>query len=821
MKTNTFSSKRLLPALFLALALPAVFRAAPGGLDPSFVPPANLDHVVDDFIVQPDGKIIVGGWFDNVGGVSTRDGILRLLPGGSLDPDFAPPEDLDGDVIVLTLQPDGKILVGGNFVDAGNNSALDSLMRLNPDGSIDPNFTPPEFNDDVNSISLLTNGKIIVGGDFTNVGGDMDRDKLVRLETDGSLDGDFNPPPFNSTVQDVALLPDGRIFVGGEFTDVDSEMHRDYLVRLESDGTIDATFTLVSPLSSISCLALQSDGKIVVGGNGLLVRVFATGQTDSGFNPPSINSGSVRSLAIQPDGKIIAGGSFTDVSNIVTQDRLMRVHRDGSLDTSFVPPADLSSGVYSLAFLPDGQLLVGGGFEDVGGTLTLDKLIRLDGFTVTPAAPGNYPAASSVLGRPDFTSTETAYQTTAQTLQRPENVLVDPASGKVFVADRNHSRVLRYTSLAAYQTHSAAEFVFGQPDFVSSSQSGGKGNPVTRNGLNFPTGMSIDDRGRLWVADSSNHRVLRYDNAASLTMNGPHADAVFGQSDFVSNDDPGSASAHSDFQEVEGVALDQEGNLYVSDYDLNRVLRFDNANSLISGAALSASAVLGQPDLMSFDGGTSSTALSGPWGIWVDSGGRLWVADSLNHRVLRYDDAANKNTGDPADGVLGQQNFDTANSGLGASVMNNPRAVAVGPDGTLWVSDNNNSRVLGFFNGATKPHGGDADRVIGQPVLDIDTDYLASARDIPDPHGIAIAANGALLIVDRESDRILRFGDAPAINADAPVTNANAAQKAALQKKIKKLKKQLKGARRKKQVARSKRLKGKLKKLQKRLRALS
>ena len=421
--------------------------------------------------------------------------------------------------------------------------------------------------------------------------------------------------------------------------------------------------------------------------------------------------------------------------------------------------------------------------------------------------------ASSVLGQPDFDSAAAANPPNAQSQLSPTDVVIDPATGKVFVSDRGNHRVLRYSSVAAYQTHSPAEFVFGQTDFDLNDYA----DPPTAGSFYDPAGMLIDGQGRLWVADYGNNRIVRYDNAATLTINGSPANAVFGQSDFVSNDEPGTSTAHSHFYGPWDVDLDQEGNLYVADYENSRILRFDNANALVSGAPLSANAVLGQPDLMSFNFGLSSSALNYPYSLAIDVTGRLWVADSGNHRVLRFDDAANKMTGDPADGVLGQPDFDTSNQSLGASGMRGPSGVKCGAGGMVWVSDARNSRVLGFLNGASKVDGGSADIVLGQPDFDTDNDAAASSQSMLFPEGIALTPQQSLLVADSGANRVLYF-QSPNV---APEIDPNAALKAALEKKIKKLKKQLKGAKRKQQRAKAKRLKGKLKKLQKRLRALS
>ena len=179
--------------------------------------------------------------------------------------------------------------------------------------------------------------------------------------------------------------------------------------------------------------------------------------------------------------------------------------------------------------------------------------------------PTTYQAATSVIGQPDFVSDDGS-PPTARTLGVTDGIVVDPTTGKVFVADYTANRVLRYSSTAAYTTNPVAEAVFGQADFNSGA--GAPVDPPTRNSLAGPSGLAIDAQGRLWVTDSRNKRVLRYDNAATKASNSP-ADAVLGQSDFVSNGAP-AAGSHSGFGEPGGLAIDSAGSLWVSDNDLNR-----------------------------------------------------------------------------------------------------------------------------------------------------------------------------------------------------------------------------------------------------------
>jgi DNA-binding beta-propeller fold protein YncE len=245
-------------------------------------------------------------------------------------------------------------------------------------------------------------------------------------------------------------------------------------------------------------------------------------------------------------------------------------------------------------------------------------------FLSTAAAFTNGQAASLVLGQPNFTSS--AFATTASGMSIPSGVAVDPTSGKVFVVDSGNQRVLRFAAGAALVSGAAAEGVLGQPDFTSNAPA------TTASGMRNPEGVAVDSAGRLWVADQSNHRVLRFDGAASKA-NGAAADGVLGQPDFTSNFQ---ATTASGMRDPYGVAVDSVGRLWVADLNNNRVLCFDGAADKANGAA--ADGVLGQPDFTSNAFATTASGMYFPTGVAVDSTGHLWVADANNHRVLRFDE---------------------------------------------------------------------------------------------------------------------------------------------------------------------------------------
>jgi len=371
-------------------------------------------------------------------------------------------------------------------------------------------------------------------------------------------------------------------------------------------------------------------------------------------------------------------------------------------------------------------------------------------------------AALSVLGKPDFTNT-IANGPTANEINLAEGVAIDPLTNKVFVADESNHRILRFGVAAAYQTGAAAEAVFGQADFVSGLAN--RGGAVAANTLNSPRSIFVDAAGRLWVADAANHRVLRFDNASSKAS-GSNADAVLGQAGFVT---AATATSQSGMNFPVGVTTDLSGNLFVTDRTNNRILIFYSAAAKGNGA--NADRVLGQATFLTNGTGTSATALSGPWGVSVDGGGRLWVGDANNNRVLRFDNVATIGDGGAASGVLGQADFvSSAALPVGPGALRSPYYVTAAPDGTLWVGDFSYERYLGYKNAAAKANGGNADIVLGQANFVTEGAGAPSTTGVNGANAIAVDKEGGLFATDYSYRRVLRYSGVVKVKAPAKVT---------------------------------------------------
>lgn len=358
--------------------------------DPGFAPGSGANDAVDALVLQPDGKVLVGGGFGTFGGTA-RNRLVRLNADGSVDTSFDPGTGANGRVLSMALQSDGKVLVGGSFT-AFNGWVRHGLVRLHANGSVDTSFDPGSGAADafgpaqVNALVVQPDGKVLVGGDFTSFNGQT-RSRIARLQSDGGVDASFNPGSGLSGgyVAAMALQPDGRLVVAGWFNSVNG-IERRGVARLHADGGVDTGFNPGAGATNatgndapVKTVVLQADGKLLLGGtfnffNGMarerIVRLLADGSTDAGFNPGTGANLWVLAIALQTDGKIVLGGDFSTF-NGVARNRLARLNADGTLDACFNPGNGSSSysGSYvgAMALQSDGNLLIGGEFSAITG----------------------------------------------------------------------------------------------------------------------------------------------------------------------------------------------------------------------------------------------------------------------------------------------------------------------------------------------------------------------------------------------------------------------------------------------------------------------
>ncbi len=301
-----------------------------------------------------------------------RQRLARLNADGSIDTSFAVPAISDG-VRFAFLQPDGRIIIAGFFSQVGG-VPRDRIARLNADGSLDPSYNPSVGNSTsvmIFSMAMQADGKLVAGGNFDTFGG-VARDNIARLNSDGTLDESF-APVVNNQIAAVATQADGKLFICGLFTSIDN-VARNYAARLHTDGSVDSTYVPSQWPSSTDGLAIQPDGKMLAAGYNFILRMNADdGLRDQSF-PNLTTNNQVGNVVVQADGKIVVSGSFTEIAG-TPRNRIARLMADGSLDASYDPGAN--SSVATLTLQSDGKLLIGGAFTTIGG-VPRERLARLN-----------------------------------------------------------------------------------------------------------------------------------------------------------------------------------------------------------------------------------------------------------------------------------------------------------------------------------------------------------------------------------------------------------------------------------------------------------
>jgi len=357
-----------------------------------------VDQSVFAVLVQLDGKIIISGDFTTVAGVS-RNGIARLNGGGTLDYGFDPGSGPDDLVNTVALQGN-KVIIGGYFTHVSG-TAQGYVARLDSSGALDASFDPGSGADGpVLALVVQGDGKVLLGGEFTTING-IARNNIARLNSSGSLDTSFDPGTgvsgaLFSSVKSIAVQGDGRVILGGTFTSVNGAA-RTNIARLNADGSLDNGFNPkvhvagAGVLAGVNAMAVQSGGKIVIGGdftgiNGVartnVARLNSNGSLDTSFNPGTADF-AVNSVAVQDSGKVVIGGFFTRV-NGTTRKYVARLNSDGSLDTGFDPGAGADDAVYVAALQEDGKVIIGGLFTRFDSA-PRHGIARLHGDPVVPA----------------------------------------------------------------------------------------------------------------------------------------------------------------------------------------------------------------------------------------------------------------------------------------------------------------------------------------------------------------------------------------------------------------------------------------------------
>jgi uncharacterized repeat protein (TIGR01451 family)/uncharacterized delta-60 repeat protein len=376
----------------------------PGSLDTGEDPLAGVNGPVYALSLQGDGKLLVGGDFTLANGLG-RQRMARLNADGSLDQNFSSTSPLagaDAPITVMVSQTDGRIVLGGSFTNI-NNVMHRFLARVALNGAIDTTFNPGSGpNNPVYAVAETFVGsvrKLLIGGSFSSFGSGS-QNFIGRLNDDGTVDTGFQVAA-NGSVYAIAVQPDGKALIGGDFTAVNG-ITLPHVARLNTDGSVDTTFAPAAGANdSVRSIAVQLDGRILIGGyftnvNGTalnhIARLTARGAVDSTFTPGLAFNDVVSAIALQPDTRIVLGGQFT-LCNGVTRHRLTRLNNDGTLDTMINFGDGADSFVAAVAIQTNGLINLGGGFTHYDGQ-PRQHLARIYGGTVAGAGSFEFTSAN-------------------------------------------------------------------------------------------------------------------------------------------------------------------------------------------------------------------------------------------------------------------------------------------------------------------------------------------------------------------------------------------------------------------------------------------
>jgi uncharacterized delta-60 repeat protein len=403
----------------------ARLNAADGGIDGTFLVVASSASAVTGVAVEPNGTTVAWGPFNIVNG-AYRPYLARLHPDGSLDSNFNRGTGPNSLVNAVAIQPDGKVVVGGQFGSI-NGQPESAVARFNADGSLDASFSVPApgfGNGNVQALALQPDGKIVVAGGFTLMCS-IAHNQIARLNPDGTVDGAF-VASLDVAPSSVAVQSDGKILLAGTFSQIDGNAETG-LARLNPDGSMDASFTdpLTNQPYGASVVGLQPDGKILVGGaflsikvggSGVLAnniaRLNADGTVDAPFTSAAtsvISGGSVQSIVVQDDGRILLGGGFgvnfaggynvvnfpNNANNVPNIGNAIRLNADGTLDRRCLSVGAPNGAVSAVAVGANEAILLGGQFTEVSvlPRLGYARFVTTSGIqpgplTATPPGPG-------------------------------------------------------------------------------------------------------------------------------------------------------------------------------------------------------------------------------------------------------------------------------------------------------------------------------------------------------------------------------------------------------------------------------------------------
>lgn len=349
----------------------------------------------------PNGKLLVSGY--NLNPTIDTNGIIRINTDGSVDNTFNPSVkggSSYGDVNDFVVSG-SKILVGGNFTLVNGNTVGYITLLNAVDGSTDNLFNSGlGFNNQVNAVAVQPDGKFVIAGSFTTYNGTA-VNPIVRINPNGSLDPSFNFVATTGLGLSFGCLYiepiSGKILVGAAFSSPQKGIY-----RLNADGSEDLSFNtggvgVMGVLKGVECILPLDNEKYIIAGNfdgynGIafknIVKINSDGSIDNTFNPGTGFDSYISSIDVQQDGKIVVGGIFDKFNNVSIKGGLSRLNSNGSFDNTFNPTgtgfSNGSDRITAVKVLNNGKIVVGGLGIRFYNEISVSNLIRLNGTTVLP-----------------------------------------------------------------------------------------------------------------------------------------------------------------------------------------------------------------------------------------------------------------------------------------------------------------------------------------------------------------------------------------------------------------------------------------------------
>ncbi|MBL7777055.1 MAG: family 16 glycosylhydrolase [Chitinophagales bacterium] len=355
-----------------------------GTNDYSFDIGSGFNGEVNVVVEQPNGRLIVGGDFTQYNG-SSCNRIVRLMSDGSRDTSFSIGTGFNGSVYDIELLAGGELVVVGTFTTY-NGSTRQRVAKLNSNGSLYSSFSV-SVNNTIFCIARDTSGRLVIGGSFTTVSG-VSCTRIARLKSSGVLDTAYSTATSgaNNTVNEVALQPGGEAIFAGYFTQFNgSTVNR--IVRLSSTGTVDGTYSSGSGFggAQVNEMVWQSDGKLLVIGHftsydgttlGRVVRLDSNGTRDTTFTAGTGLDYSSNAIWLNYDGSVFVGGTFTTVNGFGRLG-LAKLSSSGSLDKGFMKNSGADGPVLAFGTQSSGKTIVAGDFVRYNGD-TVNRIMRLN-----------------------------------------------------------------------------------------------------------------------------------------------------------------------------------------------------------------------------------------------------------------------------------------------------------------------------------------------------------------------------------------------------------------------------------------------------------